>query len=74
MPNDEDTLKDIELLAHRVMVCIADLPPSKHMYAMQLMTTMVSQALAGSIDVTASLNSEACATKFRQAVLDYDSD
>lgn len=74
MPNDEDTLKDIELLTHRVMVSVADLPPSKHMYAMQLVSTMISQALDGSIDVQASLKSEACTTKFRQAVLDYDSD
>ena len=74
MPNDEDTMKDIELLVHRVMVSIADLPPSKHVYAMQLVTTMVSEALAGSIDVQASLNSEACTTKFRQAILDYDGD
>jgi len=74
MPNDEDTLLDIELLVKRVMVSVADLPPSKHAYAMQLMTTMVSQALSGSIDVEASLNSEACATKFRQAIIDYDGD
>jgi len=74
MPNDEDTLMDIELLVQRVMVSIADLPPSKHAYAMQLVASMISQALDGSIDVQASLNSEACSTKFRQAVLDYDSD
>ena len=73
MASDEEKAA-IELLAHRVMVSVADLPPSKHAYAMQLMTTMVSQALSGSIDVEASLNSEACSTKFRQAVLDYDSD
>ena len=74
MPQSDEEMKAIELLVHRVMVSIADLPPSKHMYAMQLVTTMVSQALAGSIDVQASLNSEACATKFRQAILDYDGD
>ena len=74
MPQSDEEMKAIELLAHRVMVSIADLPPSKHAYAMQLVTTMVSEALAGSIDVQASLNSEACATKFREAILDYDSD
>ena len=74
MPQSDEEMKAIELLAHRVMVSIADLPPSKHAYAMQLVTTMFSEALAGSIDVQASLNSEACATKFRQAILDYDSD
>ena len=74
MPQSDEEMKAIELLAHRVMVSIADLPPSKHAYAMQLVTTMVSEALAGSIDVQASLNSEACATKFRQAILDYDGD
>lgn len=73
MASDEEA-KAIELLAHRVMVSVADLPPSKHMYAMQLVSTMISQALDGSIDVQASLKSEACTTKFRQAVLDYDSD
>ena len=73
MASDEEA-KAIELLAHRVMVSVADLPPSKHMYAMQLVSTMISQALDGSIDVQAALKSEACTTKFRQAVLDYDSD
>lgn len=73
MPSDEE-MAAIELLAHRVMVSVADLPPSKHLYAMQVVTTMVSEALAGSIDVQASLKSEVCSTKFRQAVLDYDSD
>ena len=70
----EEEKAAIELLAHRVMVSVADLPPSKHAYAMQLVATMVSQALGGSIDVKASLNSEACATKFRQAIIDYDGD
>jgi hypothetical protein len=55
------------------MVSIADLPADKHAYAMQLITVMVSDALEGSIDVESALKSEACTTKFRQAVLDYDS-
>jgi len=73
MVDKSERLKQIELLVHRVMVSIADLPADKHAYAMQLITVMVSDALEGSIDVESALKSEACTTKFRQAVLDYDS-
>jgi hypothetical protein len=55
------------------MVSIADLPVDKHDYAMQLASTLVQEALAGSINVEEALKSEATTIKFRQAVLDYDS-
>lgn len=73
MVNKRERRALIQLLVHRVMVSIADLPVDKHDYAMQLASTLVQEALAGSINVEEALKSEATTIKFRQAVLDYDS-